>query len=107
MTDFLATFDNAAHAVFLGAGIAAVGTYTPKFGGVSRSCKVMVDEDPAIAALAGVEITIDQTLVRVLYDGMPSAPVAGDTIAVGTRRFVVVRRVRTDTGGSWVFICQA
>ena len=108
---FIAEFDLIAHQAFAAAGIADGGTFQSAANGVSLACKVMVNFDPVVAALAGVEIIKDQAMVRLLFDGMTVEPRIGDVIvvagAVGDQRFEVARRVRTDPDGSWVLVCAA
>lgn len=106
---FIAEFDRIAHAAFTAAGIADVGTFQSASDGSATPCNVMVDIDPVIAALAGVEIVKDQAMVRLLFEGMTIEPRIGDVIVISgsSQRLEIARRVRTDPDGSWVLVCAA
>lgn len=105
MNSFFSRCDRLGHAMFLQHGIASEGTFTPK-DRASMPCRMMVDVDPEVTALMGVEITKDQAVVRLLMDGISVEPKHGDVIKVGAIRYTIARRVRTDPGASWVFLCQ-
>lgn len=96
------------HDAFRDAGMADLGVlHLSATRTTIPDVRVYVDRDIATAALAGVQISAGQALVRIVRDAsIPATPRAGDTITIDGDVLTIARRDR-DNEAEWVFVCQA
>ncbi|MEJ2790094.1 MULTISPECIES: hypothetical protein [unclassified Pseudoxanthomonas] len=93
--DFMAQFDQGAHAAFAAAGMADHGQYTPK-GGTAVSCDVFVDRSVQDVGDLGQARSSRTEVVYVLSSMTPTVPAAEGVLVVDGDTLTNVYEISND-----------